>query len=192
MNLPQYNRSPMPMPGSQTDNPELAQMISADPVFSSIAAEVAHERKVQAQRWNYTYTLSDQIVGQQTLPFIITIEQGTDFKSCFLTGSAFSYDAVNASTFPIPNSAGVTAWAGRGLAVRITDTRAGRELTSGFVPFETIFTPGYGINFQKPYPFRYFFYRNTKLRFDIRNADNALRTHAFTIELNGYKILTPQ
>jgi len=191
MNLNQYNRNTMPA-GQFSDSPELANQVASNPVFSSIAAEVEHERTVQAQRWNYTYVISDTLAGQVAAPFTMTIEQGTDFKCCFLTASAFSYSAGAATTFPIPNSAGSTAWAGRGLSLRITDTRSGRDLTSGFVPFELIGTPGYGLNFQQPFPFRYFFYRNSKIRFDIRNADAAARTHYFAIALNGYKILTPQ
>jgi hypothetical protein len=183
------------------DQPELAASIAADPVFSAIGEEVAHERKVQAMKWWYTYTLNDQINGQIAKPYILTIEQGTDFKCCYLTASAFSYDASIASSFPIPNSGGLTRWAGRGLTIRITDTRSGRNLTSGDVPFELFATPGYGLSFVKPFPFHYFFLRNSKIRFDIRNLDNALRiddpngtydaSHHFSIALHGYKYLTP-
>jgi len=175
----------------QSRTPELAQAFSDNPVYGAIANEVAHEREVQSVRWNYTYVLNDEIVGQQTLPFSILIEQGTDFHCKLLTASAFDYDSQNATDFPIPNSAGSTAWAGRGLSLRIVDTNSSRELTSGFVPFELLGTPGYGMNFQRPYPFRYFFYRNTRIRFDVRNRDNSDRTHAFSIALNGYKILSP-
>jgi hypothetical protein len=185
-NIPQYQ-----------DQPELASSISADPVFSATAAEVVHERKVQAMKWWYTYVLSDSIDGQESKPFIITIEQGTDFFCHYLTASAFSYDASNASSFPIPNSGGLTHWAGRGLTVRITDSRTGRDFTSGEVAFELIATPGYGLSFVKPFPFRQLFLRNSKIRFDIRNLDNANRkedndsAHQFNIAMHGYKYLTP-
>lgn len=184
-------RQPMPVPGGYTSNPEMADDIGGNPTFQAIANEVNHEREVQAMRWNYTYTLSGSIVGQATQPFNITIEQGTDFKSKWLTASAFSYDGDDDTDFPIPNSLGVASWAGRGLSVLVTDTRSGRQLTSGYVAFELLGTPGYGLNFQHPYPLPYFWYRNTKIRFDIRNRDNADRTHYFEIALNGYKILTP-
>ena len=176
------------------DQPELQASISADPVFSALEEEVKHERKVQAMKWWYTYTLTDQISGQTSAPYSITIEQGTDFKCCYLTASAYSYDAGNATSFPIP---GATAFAGRGLTVRIIDTRAGRDLTSGDVPFELFATPGYGLSFIKPFPLHYFFARNSKIRFDIRNLDNAARSvangsaHQFAIAMHGYKILTP-
>ena len=184
------------------DQPELAARISADPVFSALEQEVAHERKTQAMKWWYTYVLTDVLDGQQSKPFIMTIEQGTDFKCCYMTASVFSYDASVATSFPIPNSGSSTRWAGRGLTMRITDTRAGRDLTSGDVPFELFATPGYGLSFVKPFPFHYFFLRNSKIRFDIRNLDNANRYYDestgtdhggqhFNIALHGYKYLTP-
>lgn len=181
----------MPYPGEPTRNPELAQEISQNQAFRNIANEVQFERERQAISWQYAYSLSGNITGQQTQIFNITIEQGTDFQSKWLTASFFSYHAENATDFPIPNSLGVTAWAGRGLSIKITDTTSGRELTSGFIAAELLGTPGYGLNFQNPYPWRYFFYRNTKIRFDIRNRDNSNRVHYFEFALTGYKILTP-
>jgi len=180
------------MPGSEfTSNTEMAKQISESAVFSAIANESAHQRTVQAMKWNYTYVLSDDIAGQTTTAFSIVIEQGTDFSCKWLTASAFSYDDSHDSLFPIPNSLGVVDWAGRGLSVKITDMRSGRQLTSGFVPFELLGTPGYGLNFQHPYPFNYYFYRNSMVQFEIRNRDAATRTHEFSIALNGYKIATP-
>jgi hypothetical protein len=170
---------------------ELADSIDRNPTFSSIAQEVAHEREVSAMRWPYIYEVDGSIAGQATSPFVLTIEQGTDFKCEELTVSAFSYNGAVATSFPIANSGAVAWWAGRGLSVKITDTRSGRELTSGYVPLELIGTPGYGMNFQRPYGFRYFFYRNSKLIFDVRNRDLATRTHSFAFALKGWKILTP-
>ena len=185
------NRNPMPTPGGSTSNPEMASEIDRNPTFSAIADNVRHERDAQAMRFWYSYNLQGTVVGQQTTTFDITIEQGSDFKSVWLTGSCFSYDAVNASSFPVPNALGLTAWAGDGLSCQITDSRSGRQLTSGFIPLKDLLTPGYGLNFQQPYPFKYFFYRNSKIRFDIRNRDAATRSHTFDIVLNGYKVLTP-
>lgn len=190
------------------DQPELSSEISADATFAALEQEVMHERKVQAMKWWYTYVLTDTIDGQASKPFSITIEQGTDFRCMFMTASMFSYDATagHESSFPIPNSAGNAYWAGRGLTMRITDTRAGRDLTSGDVPMELFTTPGYGLSFVKPFPLHYFFLRNSKIRFDIRNLDNADRkdvtipgevpvvytgAHQFNIALHGYKYLTP-
>lgn len=196
-----YLRGPaaQPVVAPYQDQPELARTIASDPVFSALAAEVDHERKQQAMKWWYTYVvtdLSDGVGAAASKPVILTIEQGTDFKCCYITGSAFSYDATgtDASMFPIPNSAGNVLWAGRGLTLRITDTRAGRDLTSGEVPFELIMTPGYGLSFHSPFPLHYWFVRNTKIRFDVRNLDAASgssRVHYFSIALHGYKYLTP-
>lgn len=175
------------------DQPELAASISANPTFSALEQEVAHERTVQAMKWHYIYVLTDEIVGQGSKPFTITIEQGTDFKCTHMSMSMFSYDDSNDTDFPMPNG-GATPnafWAGRGLTLKITDTRSGRDLTSGDMPAELIATPGYGISFVKLVPFPYFFLRNSKIRFDIRNLDNANRTHKFNIALHGFKYLTP-
>lgn len=190
---------PQSMVPPYQDQPELAAVISADPTFAALEQEVMHDRKMQTMRSWYTYVLSDSIDGQASKPFILTIEQGTDFKCMYLTASAFSYDPTGGqeTSFPIPNSGGFAYWAGRGLTVRITDTRAGRDLTSGDLPFELISTPGYGLSFITPFPFKYFFMRNSKIRFDIRNLDNVNRSaanggaHQFSIALHGYKILTP-
>jgi len=193
MNFPDYQQTQVMPQGMSTDqNPELAGMISRNPTFASIAMQLQHERDAQAMRWPYIYPVEGTVVGQTTQPFTITIEQGTDFMCENIAISAFSYDAVNASSFPIPNSLGATAWAGRGLSIQITETRSGRQYTSGFEPIELLGAPGYGLNFQRPISFRTLILRNSKIRFDVRNRDAATRTHAFAISLIGYKILTPQ
>lgn len=181
------------MPSEFTSNVEMSRQISESAVFSAIATEAVHQRTVQAMKWNYTYVLNDDIDGQITEAFFITIEQGTDFQCNWITASCFSYedDQGDPTNFPIPNSLGAVNWAGRGLSARITDMRSGRELTSGYVPFELFGTPGYGLNFQHPYPYKYYFMRNSMVRFDVRNRDNTLRNHQFSIALNGYKIATP-
>ena len=189
----QYNRSAMPV-GQYTQNPELADAFSQSPTFSTIANEVQHMRDRQAVRWNYTYHLSATVASNTTTPGIITIEQGTDFLCERLTISTFCYDAANASIFPLPNSAGLTSWSSRGLSLRITDSSAGRELTSGFVPVELLASPGFGYNMLIPYPFKYFFYRNAKIRFDLRNRETAAARADMQVEiaLNGFKIMTPR
>lgn len=166
-----------------------------DDTLAAVRAELEHERKVQSARWSYVYHVSGTVgVSPNTQQFSIQIEQGTDFHCRFMLGSAFSYDADagDATDFPIPNSLGVTTWAGRGLSVQITDTRAGRSLTDGFIPFEILFSPGYGINYQSPLRFKYHFYENSRVRFDVRNNDTpagSTREHDFNISLLGYKII---
>lgn len=177
--------------GQYADQPHLANEMASNPVFASIMNEVEDERDRQAVRWQYIYGIADTVSTGQTTSFTLTIEQGTDFKCIGITVSAFNYDAANATIFP---AVGNTAWAMRGLSVQIVDANAGRELTSGFIPFELIAAPGYGLNFQNIYPFRYHFYRNNKIRFDVRNRETtaARADHQFAIALLGWKILTPQ
>jgi hypothetical protein len=186
----QYNRSPMPR---IVDNLEMARDIDENPVFQAIANEVLHEREVQAMRYSFIYTLSGEVRGQQTMPYTLLIDQGSDFKCIGITGQCYSYDATvgNESSFPIPNAVGVTSWAGRGLSFMFTDTRSGTQLMSDYVPAEVMLTPGYGMTFIKPYDFRYFFWRNSKLKVDVRNRDNDTRVHQFNISLIGFKVFTP-
>lgn len=172
-----------------SNNPQLAQAVANNPVFNAVDQQVQHDRDQQVVRWNYTYYIAGTVSAGATQPFNLTIEQGTDFKQNYLTGSAFAYNTETGSSFPMPNASGLTSWAARGLSVMITDTRSGRTLTSGYIPFELIMTPGYGMNFQHPMPFRYFWYRNTKVQFDIRNRDGI--DQDFAIALNGFKELVP-
>jgi len=186
----------MPQPGQpMPQNVELVSAIDESATFTALAQELTHEREMQAMRHLYFYPLSGSVAGQTTQPFILSIEQGSDFKCMWITGSAFYYDAsaTHPSAFPIPNSAGNVSWAGRGLSIQITDSGKGRELSSGFIPLECLLTPGYGLNFQQPFPFKYLFERNSKIRIDIRNreTDTAI-SHQFEILLIGYKVYTPQ
>lgn len=177
------------------NNPGLARAVEEHPTFRNVAMEIAHDRERQAIKYPYVYHVSGEVTGQQTTPFNLNIEGGTDFKSIFMTGSAFSYEDTSgggdATSFPVPNSLGLADWSGRGLSVQITDNGSSRVLTSGYVPWELLFTPGYGLNFQGPMPFRYFFERSSQIKFDVRNRDNANRSHSFDIALVGYKVLTP-
>jgi len=156
-----------------------------DAAFDNIEMTIDRERTLQSRRWNYSYVVSGSVLGGQTIGYDMNIEQGTDFKGKVMMGRAYSYDANNATSFPWP---GATAFAMMGLTVNITDSNAGRNLTSGFVPFECIFSPGYGVGLYQPIQWPYFLYRNSKLRFDIRNTDNSNRTHFFAIVLNGFKL----
>lgn len=182
-------------------------LVSRDPVFSAMASEAKRELDLQKKKWWYVYNLSGFIPGQTQKIFEIITDQNTDFHCQFLSISAYSYSssANERTLFPIPNPFLTTpinyqAFAGRGLAVRISDTRAGRELTSGFVPLELIACPGWDNSSDRPFPFRYMFYRNTLIRIEIRNFDNVLRTmpsansvnpgssQQFEFALSGYKI----
>jgi hypothetical protein len=183
-----YSRNPNPLGSS---NPEMSQMIDSNPVFSAIAQEVEQERTAQSMKQTFIYNVNGSVRGQETGVFTLLVEQGVNFKCLAISGSCFSYDAVNPTDYPLPNALGVTDWAGRGLSFQITDTRTGNLLTSGFVPAELLLTPGYGFSMIRPIDFRYFFFPNTKMRFDVRNRDNVNRVHEFNLALIGYKIYTP-
>ena len=165
------------------------------PVFNTVAEQLRYERALQQDRYNYKYELNGDVNAGETSMFTVDIESGADFKLLNVTGSAYGYNGETDSVYPMPliDNAGavVASFPMRGLQVQITDSNSGRRLTSGFVSFETIFTPGYGVAFMKPYDMRYLFYRNDKIVFDIRNTEpaNGL-THSFSITLNGYRYET--
>lgn len=177
-------------------NAQLASAIAGDAVFSLVADEGARGVAATKARPWVTYVLTDSIDGQVSQSYILTIEQEMDFMCRHITASAFSYDASHPSSFPIQTAAYNADWAGRGLSLRMSDTRSGRDFTSGEVPFEIFATPGYGCSLVKPFPFHYLFMRNTTIRFDIRCNDNVARKaangltsgHLFNIALHGHKI----
>lgn len=162
-------------------------------VYKSVVQEAAYRRIVQKFKYNYSYTVTGIIPVNTTSPIILTIEQDADFWIEKITGSVYGPCALvtglpgsGATDFDMPGTA--AGYAGRGLQVQITDTGAGRELTNGFVPVETILTPGYDIGFFQPYRINYMAKRNSKIRFDFRNRDTqADANQQVDITLNGYK-----
>ena len=175
-------------------NPEMAQAIAENPVFGALAQELEHDREVQKLKYQYMCgiagTITTAIGSTVSAINTMTIEQGSDFKSDAMLISAFSVDAANATSFPIP---GAATFAGRGLQIRITDSGAGRELMSNFIPIELIATPGYGLSLIKEFQWKYLFKRTSVIRFDIRLNDVAStgRVHAYAIAFRGMKCLTP-
>ena len=174
---------------SSGQSPELTQSINDNATFASLAAQVQQERDSQAMRWAFIYPLSGSLVGQVTAPFILTTETGTEFRILYITGSLFSYNAGVATSFPIPNAMGLTAWAGDGLSCLFRDSRSGRDLCGGFIPMKNLFTPGYGTQFQNPMSFKYTLRGTSMLQFDVRNRDAAGRTHTFDLAFWGYKTI---
>jgi len=175
-------------------NPEMASDIAGNPVFAALAQELEHDREVQKMKHQYIYGITGSlttVLGANVAGiFTLTIEQGTDFKSDAMLISAFSVDAVNATSFPTP---GAATFACRGLQMRITDAGAGRELTNNFLPLELIATPGYGVSLIKEFAWKYLFKRTSVIRFDVRTNDVASsgRVHNFAIAFRGMKIYTP-
>lgn len=165
------NRNPIPPLGAGVENVGMADAINRNSVFSAIAAEMYQKREAQALRWTRMYSVSGSVDALATKTEIITIDQESDFDCQAFVASAYSYDTTHVSIFPVPNTNNVAYWAMRGLTIELVDTSSGRMLTSGEIPFELIGTPGYGMSFQNPFPFRYYFYSNSKLRITIRSRE---------------------
>jgi len=171
--------------------------------MEAVNQEAAHFRAIQLSKFQFAYVLNISVANNTTIPAYLTIQQDADFKIERITGSCYGptdengVRSTNASTiFPlagtaVPSGAGLGAYADRGLLTRITDTGAGRELTSGFIPLETILTPGYGLSKSADFPFTYYTLRNSSFRFDIRNRDTTADLfHFCSIVLSGYKYVT--
>lgn len=151
-------------------------------------------RRVQLSEYAFIYVLNVPVANNTTLPAMLTIEEDADFLVHSITGSAYGPCDVNgarqatiATVFPL---AGTTVgYADRGLMAKVTDTGAGRVLTSGFIPLETILSPGYGLAMDTPYPFKYLIKRNSKMQFDFRNRDTQVGGyyHFTSICLHGTK-----
>jgi hypothetical protein len=176
-----------------------------------VTLEAAQFRQQQLSRWCFVYSLNVAVRNGETFPAILPIEEDAEFLAISMTGSAYGpcinelgVKALNAETdFPLagtasPSGANLPAIADRGLSIRITDQGAGRVLTNGFIPVETILTPGYGVSRTVPQPLRYYLLRNSQLQFDIRNRDTATGPegaplyHLLSISIYGFKFQVPR
>jgi hypothetical protein len=164
--------------------------------FSAVVQEANYRRDVQKYKFNYTYHINAIVNPASVLPVLLTIEQDADFWIVQMTGSV--YGPCNANGVPTsgPTDFIMPGWpgaAGRGLTVKINDTGAGRDLTSGFVPVELLLTPGYDLQFHLPYQVKYFAKRNSKIRFEFTNRDaQANARQQVDIAINGYKYALPE
>jgi hypothetical protein len=155
--------------------------------------EIENFRRVQISKYAFMYGINVPVANNTTLPALLTIEEDADFLVHSITGSAYGPTDVNgarqsstATIFPLAGTA--AGFADRGLMTKITDTGSGRVLTNGWVPLETILTPGYGLSLDTPYPFKYLIRRNSKIQFDLRNRDTTAAVfHFCSIVLNGTK-----
>lgn len=157
------------------------------------AQEAAHFRRIQLSKYTFWYTLNAVIPNNSTLPCFIDIDEDADFMIEKITGSCLGPTDLNgvrslagATDFDM---AGTTAgYADRGLSARITDVGAGRNLTKGFLPLETLLSPGYGLSLFQAYLAKYFARKNSKIQWDIFNRDTAANLfHAVSIVLHGSK-----
>ena len=157
-----------------------------DNAFAAIRSHIEYKMDLQTFRKMYWYVVDGSLDGQTSEPFFITTEANMTFDCKFATGYAFSYDAVNATDFPIPNSAGLTDWAGDGLSLSISTGQQGISFQNGDIPFKLLFAPGYGLSFQNALPFEYMFSGNSKIKIQMTNRDNVNRSHTFAIVLGGF------
>lgn len=165
-------------------------------VFQSVEQETKHWREMQAVKYNYTYALSGIIDEASTEPLVLTIEEDADFLIERITGSCYGPtdadgipQAAN-TDFPMPGIAVGAGFAGRGLAMQLTDMGNGRELTNGFVPVELLLTPGYDLSFHLPYPIKYYILKRSSIRVDVRNRDTQTNArHQIDIAFNGTKYM---
>jgi hypothetical protein len=164
---------------------------------SAVIAELQKLTEDQLFKWQYDYSASGVIKNNSTASLTTTIQQDADFLVTHITGKLFGpTDASGVvytgetTDFPTP---GDNALSASGLSFKMTDQGAGRELSSDFIPFELILTPGYSTILYQPFPFKYLLRRNSTLRFDIRNRDTKSKAgggdlyHSVSIMLHGYK-----
>lgn len=164
---------------------------------ANIVAETKSFRETQKYKYTFVYPLSVAVPNNSNKTGLVTIEQDADFHVLIMTGHVIAPSDVNGvrqldgeTDFPLVGT--TTGWAEHGLSVKITDTGAGRELTSGFVSLELLLTPGYREQFWNPYPVKYFARRNTKLKFEFMNRDTKPGLYHFvTLALKGDKYSTP-
>lgn len=165
--------------------------------FTSIAHQMVNARLTQKYKYNFSYVVSTTVNPAQTRPVFLTITQDADFLFEKMTGSAYGpvdssgIPQQSATDFPMPGIAIGQGFAGRGLAMQLIDTGNTRNLTSGFIPVETVLSPGYGTQMYLPYPIKYFAKRNSRIQFDFRNQDTQAR-HQVTVVVNGYKFQMPE
>ena len=123
-------------------------------------------------------------VGNTQTVFLTTKQDG-EFLSEHITISALgpvNSQGIVPATVPdvqtaFPSgrrSAANVDLAARGLSIRITEEGSGRVLTDGFVALELMAAPGYGTFLKEPFPFRYAFRKEGKLRIEIVNRDIAV------------------
>jgi len=171
-------------------NGMMDQVNQGGDTFKVIRDQIKYRLDVQTFRKMYWYVVDGSLDGQDSNPYFITTEANMTYDCRFALGYAFSYDSVNATDFPIPNSAGLPDWAGDGLSVSISTGQQGTSFQNGDIPFKLLFAPGYGLSFQNALPFEYMFSGNSKIKMQITNRDNVDRTHTFAIVLGGFLVST--
>lgn len=169
--------------------------------FANVVKEQQHLRNAQIVRYNYTYPINVTVPNNGNRLATIIVDQDADFFAKQLTGKVIGPTDSNGArlvnqptNFPMPGT--LMGWADSGVQVKIFDGGSGYDLTDGFVNVETIFTPGYGVQFHIPFAWPYYIRRNSKLNWEFANRDasvgiapiaGATLYHFVGVALNGYK-----
>ena len=176
--------------------------------MNNIPASIQIEAQTQIEkgkfRFPFAYTISKAVPMNSNATVTLTMERDALFIWDKLTASVVAPSDVNGirqsgtllTDFPLAGTTPAVAgfqYSDHGLSVKITDTSAGRELTSGFVALETLFTPGYMESFYLPLEWNYACRENTKIRFEINNRDTGSTNgsalyHYVSFALIGHKI----
>ena len=172
-------------------------------MLRSIENEVRNLREIQKYKFNYTYTASVAVQNNTTSTITLNISHDAHILFEQMTGSVIAPSDINGirlptdtTDFPLPGAVSAAGalqgFATAGLSMRITDVGPGRVLQNGFVPLETLLTPGYREHYFVPQPFKYFAKQDTKFKFEFTNRDTAtnvsyLLYHYVTITLKGYR-----
>lgn len=166
--------------------------------IETIVHELSKAREEQKVKWAYSYSVTANVQNGSTQPVTIAIGADAAFQCVHITGKAFGpvdsagvwqNNAGPRSDFPV---FGDTRFAQSGLSFLLTDQGSGAQLFNDYVPVETILTPGYGLNFNQPFQWRYLFRPSAIVRFDVRNRDtnnSGTQYHTITITMHGYKYM---
>lgn len=146
--------------------------------YSLIQKEQQYLRDAQIARYQFSYPLNVVIPNNKQRQGNITIDTDADFLAEEITGKLLGPTDVDGVQLPaeptdFPAQGTLLGWAQSGLQVEIKDGGSGYELTDGYVNCETIYTPGYGVQFHIPLKWSYYLRRNSKLVFSYTNRDEA-------------------
>ena len=171
-------------------------------MLRSIENEVRNLREIQKYKYTYTYSTSIAVQNNTTRSLTLNISHDAHVLFEQMTGSVIAPSDQNGirdidalSDFPLPgavDAAGaLCGFSSAGVSMRITDVGPGRVLQNGYIPLETLLTPGYREQYFVPQPFKYFAKQDTKFKFEFVNRDTAtLNTSDATVTLYHYVTIT--
>lgn len=170
-------------------------------VFNDIALEEIHFRRMQVSRYAHLYSATFNVpaavggVGS-LLEAIFQVEEDADFYVTHICGCAQApmnaAGTRNTGLAATYLAAGVsTGRSDRGLRFRLFDPGNGRTLQKiivnartatqpqDFIPFETVFPPGYSFEFAGGVAWEYYLERGRRLKLEMQNVDNGIHRVTF-------------